>query len=382
MTRNPPDIAVPDLSGRLAIVTGANSGLGLGFTKRLAAAGAEVVLAVRDWGKGEEAMARIRAEIPIARVRMLPLDLSSLSNVAIFAAMFTAEGRPLDLLVNNAGVMMPPKRGTTEDGFELQFGSNYLGHFALTAHLLPVLRAADAPRVVSLSSILARAGRFDWDDLQAKKHYSPQGSYGLSKLSMLVFARELQLRSDAAGWGIRSLAAHPGSTLTNLQVTGPQSGGSTGGPMAAYMVSRGSGSRCRMASCPPCMPLQVWMPPGAATTVRVASPSSPDRPSSPPCRNVRYRQRTPRASGRSRNSSPGCRSPSDRLANRHDVSVWVVIRACIDGSRRRNAKPGQLRAEPLRGRSVFASSSDIPFVSGMNRETNRNDSSAKAAYSP
>lgn len=235
MTRNPPDIAVPDLSGRLAIVTGANSGLGLGFTKRLAAAGAEVVLAVRDWGKGEEAMARIRAEIPTARVRMLPLDLSSLSNVAIFAAMFTAEGRPLDLLVNNAGVMMPPKRGTTEDGFELQFGSNYLGHFALTAHLLPVLRAADAPRVVSLSSILARAGRFDWDDLQAKKRYSPQGSYGLSKLSMLVFARELQRRSDAAGWGIRSLAAHPGSTLTNLQVTGPQSGGSTGGPMAAYM---------------------------------------------------------------------------------------------------------------------------------------------------
>ena len=235
MTRTPPDIAVPELSGRLAIVTGANSGLGFALTARLAAAGAEVVLAVRNWSKGEEAIARIRAEIPTARLRMLPLDLSSLANIATFGAMFTAEGRPLDLLINNAGVMMLPKRGQTEDGFEVQFGSNYLGHFALTAHLLPRLSAAEAPRVVSLSSILARTGRFDWDDLQAERNYSPQGSYGLSKLSMLVFARELQRRSDASGWGIRSVAAHPGSTLTNLQVTGPRSGGSSGGAMAGYL---------------------------------------------------------------------------------------------------------------------------------------------------
>jgi NAD(P)-dependent dehydrogenase (short-subunit alcohol dehydrogenase family) len=235
MNRTPSDIAVPDLSGRLAIITGANSGLGFALTSRLAAAGAEVVLAVRNWGKGEEAIARIRAETPTARLRMLPLDLSSLGNIATFAAIFAAEARPLDLLINNAGVMMPPKRGTTEDGFELQFGSNYLGHFALTAHLLPQLRAAESARVVSLSSILARVGKFDWDELQAEKRYSPQRSYGLSKLSMLVFAREFQRRSDAAGWGIRSLAAHPGSTLTNLQVTGPQSGGSTGGAMAAYL---------------------------------------------------------------------------------------------------------------------------------------------------
>ena len=235
MTRTPPDIAVPDLSGRLAIVTGANSGLGFALTARLAAAGAEVVLAVRNWSKGEEAIARIRAEIPTARLRMLPLDLSSLANIATFGAMFTAEGRPLDLLINNAGVMMLPKRGQTEDGFEVQFGSNYLGHFALTAHLLPRLSAAGAPRVVSLSSILARTGRFDWDDLQAERHYSPQGSYGLSKLSMLVFARELQRRSEASGWGIRSVAAHPGSTLTNLQVTGPRSGGGSGGAMAGYL---------------------------------------------------------------------------------------------------------------------------------------------------
>lgn len=235
MTRTLPAVAVPDLSGRLVIVTGANSGLGFALTARLAAAGAEVILAVRNWSKGEEAIGRIRAQVPTARLRMLPLDLSSLVNIAAFAAMFAAEGRSLDLLINNAGVMMPPKRSTTEDGFELQFGSNYLGHFALTAHLLPQLRAAEAPRVVSLSSILARGGRFGWDDLQAEKHYSPGGSYGLSKLSMLVFARELQRRSDAAGWGIRSLAAHPGSTLTNLQVTGPQSGGTSGGAMATYL---------------------------------------------------------------------------------------------------------------------------------------------------
>jgi len=235
MTNTLRDVAVPDLSGLLAVVTGANSGLGFALTSRLAAAGAEVVLAVRNWAKGEEAVARIRVEIPTARLRMLPLDLSSLDNIARFAAMLTAEGRPLDLLINNAGVMMPPKQGTTQDGFELQFGSNYLGHFALTAHLLPLLRAAEAPRVVSLSSLLARSGRFDWNDLQSEKQYSPLRAYGLSKLSMLVFGRELDRQSAEAGWGIRSYAAHPGSTLTNLQVTGPQSGGTKGGALATYL---------------------------------------------------------------------------------------------------------------------------------------------------
>ena len=229
------DVVVPDLSGVLAVVTGANSGLGFALTSRLAAAEAEVILAVRNRGRGEEAVARIRAEVPTARLRMLPLDLSSLDTIARFAAMLTTEGRPLDLLINNAGVMMPPKRGTTQDGFELQFGSNYLGHFALTAHLLPLLRAAETPRVVSLSSLLARAGRFDWNDLQGEHKYSPPRAYGLSKLSMLVFGRELQRRSAAGGWGIRSYAAHPGSTLTNLQVTGPQSGGTGGGALATYL---------------------------------------------------------------------------------------------------------------------------------------------------
>ena len=229
MIRTLHDDVVPDLSGVLAVVTGANSGLGFAFTSRLAAAGAEVVLAVRNRGKGEEAVALIRSKIPTARLRVLPLDLSSLDTIARFAAMLTTEGRPLDLLINNAGVMMPPMRSLTQDGFELQFGSNYLGHFALTAHLLPLLRRAQKPRVVSLSSLLARAGRFNWDDLQGETKYSPPRAYGLSKLSMLVFGRELQQRSTAGGWGIQSCAAHPGSTLTNLQVTGPRSGGTGGG---------------------------------------------------------------------------------------------------------------------------------------------------------
>lgn len=121
--------------------------------------------------------------------------------------------------------MMPPTRQVTEDGFELQFGGNYLGHFALTAEVLPLLRAAKAPRVVSLSSVLASRGRLVWDDLQSARRYSASAAYGLSKLAMLMFARELQKRSDAAGWGLLSLAAHPGSTRTNLQSTGPKQGG-------------------------------------------------------------------------------------------------------------------------------------------------------------
>src|SRR6202012_4131326 len=136
-----------------------------------------------------------------------------------------AEGRPIDILINNAGVMTPPKRDTTADGFELQFGSNHLGHFALTAHLLPLLRAAHHARVVSLSSLAARqSGRIHFDDLQFDKSYSAMQAYGQSKLAVLMFARELDRRSRAAGWGIMSNAAHPGLTKTNLQITGPSHG--------------------------------------------------------------------------------------------------------------------------------------------------------------
>ncbi|MCU1535513.1 MAG: oxidoreductase [Glaciihabitans sp.] len=218
------DVAVPDLAGKLAVVTGANSGLGFGLTERFARAGAEVILAVRNQQRGEDAMARILQRVPQASLSIRSLDLSSLASVAAFAASLNSDGRPVDFLLNNAGVMMPPRRETTEDGFELQFGSNYLGHFALTAQLLPLLRAGNA-HVVSLSSLIARVGRLDWDDLQST-NYSPTRAYARSKLAMLMFARELQRRSVANGWGLRSNAAHPGSTVTNLQVSGPGLNGS------------------------------------------------------------------------------------------------------------------------------------------------------------
>jgi NAD(P)-dependent dehydrogenase (short-subunit alcohol dehydrogenase family) len=217
------DVTVPDLTGKLAIVTGANSGLGFGLTGRLAAAGAEVVMAVRNLEKGEAARAELLAAHPGATLRLEQIDLASLASVADFADRVTQHGRPVDILINNAGIMMPPEREVTDDGFELQFESNYLGHYALTARLLPLLRAAEAPRVTSLSSFMAYFGRYDWNDLQSER-YSPVRSYGLSKLAMLAFARELQARSDANGWGLLSDAAHPGFTRTNLQTTGPRRG--------------------------------------------------------------------------------------------------------------------------------------------------------------
>jgi NAD(P)-dependent dehydrogenase (short-subunit alcohol dehydrogenase family) len=218
------DIEVPDLTGQLAVVTGANSGLGFELTHRLALAGADVVLAVRNAEKGAAAVATLTAQNPAARLNLRIVDLSSLASVDAFATALTEYGQPIDLLINNAGVMAPPKRGITDDGFELQFGSNHLGPFALTARLLPLLRAATNPRVTSTSSIVARIGVLNWDDLQAEKRYVPYVSYGQSKLANLMFARELQKRSDAAGWGITSVAAHPGGTNTNLQTAGPREG--------------------------------------------------------------------------------------------------------------------------------------------------------------
>jgi NAD(P)-dependent dehydrogenase (short-subunit alcohol dehydrogenase family) len=215
---------VPDLSGRLAVVTGSNSGLGFGLARRLSAAGADVVMAIRNRAKGEAAIDEIRATVPNAKLTIKPLDLSSLAGVAALGEQLNADGRPIDILINNAGVMTPPKRDTTTDGFELQFGSNHLGHFALTAHLLPLLRAADSPRVVSLSSLAARQGRIHFDDPQFEKSYTPMQAYGQSKLAVLMFARELDRRSNEAGWDILSTAAHPGLTKTNLQIAGPSHG--------------------------------------------------------------------------------------------------------------------------------------------------------------
>jgi NAD(P)-dependent dehydrogenase (short-subunit alcohol dehydrogenase family) len=213
-----PDLAldVPDLRGRFAVVTGANSGLGFGLAKRLSAAGAEVVLAVRDRAKGERAIADIRREVPQAKLTIRQLDLSSLPSVAGLAEVLTAEGRPIDILINNAGVMTPPRRQQTRDGFELQFGTNHLGHFALTGQLLGLLRAAESARVVTVSSLAATQGNLDFGDVNAQRGYKPMRSYGVAKLAQLMFAVELDRRSRRGGWGLMSNAAHPGLTKTNL----------------------------------------------------------------------------------------------------------------------------------------------------------------------
>jgi NAD(P)-dependent dehydrogenase (short-subunit alcohol dehydrogenase family) len=209
-------LAVPDLSGKLAVVTGANSGLGFGLTKTLSAAGAEVVMAVRSKTKGEAAIAEIRRELPAAKLSTRNLDLSSLKSVAALGDELAAEGRPIDILINNAGVMTPPQRQETHDGFELQFGTNHLGHFALTGHLLPLLRAAESARVVTISSLAAGQRQLDFGDSNAQHDYKPMRSYGMAKLAQLMFAFELDRRSRRDGWGLMSNAAHPGLSKTNL----------------------------------------------------------------------------------------------------------------------------------------------------------------------
>jgi NAD(P)-dependent dehydrogenase (short-subunit alcohol dehydrogenase family) len=218
------DIDIPDQTGTLAVITGANSGIGFGITQRLAAAGAEVILAVRNLDKGKRAIRELLAENPTAKLSIEQIDLSSLQSVKDFAARLNERGRPINSLINNAGIMAPPTRHTTSDGFELQFGANYLGHFALTAGLLPLLRKAGSSRVVTMSSGVSSIGKINFDDLQSERRYSPVRSYAQSKLATLLFAIELHRRSLQHGWGILSNAAHPGATLTNLQTSGPTLG--------------------------------------------------------------------------------------------------------------------------------------------------------------
>jgi NAD(P)-dependent dehydrogenase (short-subunit alcohol dehydrogenase family) len=223
MARTRPDITVPDLSGKLAVVTGASDGVGLGLATRLAAAGAEVVMPVRNARKGEAAIARIRQEHPDAALSLRDLDLSSLRSVAALGATLLGENRPIHVLVNNAGVMTPPERQTTADGFELQFGSNHLGHFALVAHLLPLLRAGHA-RVTSQISVAANENTINWDDLNWERSYSGRRAYSQSKIAFGMFGLELDRRSQAAGWGITSNLAHPGVAPTNLLAARPEVG--------------------------------------------------------------------------------------------------------------------------------------------------------------
>ncbi|OLE36340.1 MAG: short-chain dehydrogenase [Actinobacteria bacterium 13_1_20CM_3_68_9] len=209
---------IADQAGRTAVVTGANSGLGLVTARELARGGASVVLACRNVQKGDAAAAKIRAAVPGAQLQVSELDLSSLASVRQFAR--TLEVGEVAVLINNAGIMMPPQQQTA-DGFELQFGTNHLGHFALTGLLLERLGRAEAPRVVTVSSLEHKSGHVHFDDLQLIHGYTPRKAYRQSKLANAVFGLELDRRLRAAGSPVVSVLAHPGYSDTNLQSTGP-----------------------------------------------------------------------------------------------------------------------------------------------------------------
>ncbi|KKX25048.1 SDR family oxidoreductase [Rhizobium sp. LC145] len=210
---------IPPQHGCTAVVTG-TGGLGYEDALALARAGASVVIAGRNPRKGAEAVAAIRQAVPGGQVRFGKVDLANLASIAEFAAKLAQEQDGLDLLINNAGVMTPPERRQTSDGFELQFGTNYLGHFALTAHLLPLLKEGRNARVVTLGSVAARSGAINFDDLQAQRGYKRGPVYSQSKLACVMFALELSRRSKAACWGVESLAAHPGVSRTDLLPNG------------------------------------------------------------------------------------------------------------------------------------------------------------------
>jgi NAD(P)-dependent dehydrogenase (short-subunit alcohol dehydrogenase family) len=207
---------IPDQSGRVAIVTGSNSGIGYETARALATKGAEVILAVRNMDAGKAAVDRITTETPNARCEAMRLDLSSLASVRSFVEAFQQKHRRLDLLINNAGVMVPPY-SKTEDGFELQFGVNHLGHFALTGLLLDMIRRTSGSRIVTVSSMAHRYGEITFDDLNREAEYKPMPTYGQSKLANLLFTYELQRKLDGKETNTIAVAAHPGWTATELQ---------------------------------------------------------------------------------------------------------------------------------------------------------------------
>ena len=216
---------VPDQTGRLAVVTGANSGTGKEAAARLAGAGARVVMAVRNLDKGEQAKRDLLARVPDADLSVQRIDLADLASVTEFAEAVLDSGRPVDILVNNAGVMAVPTRVTTVDGFELQLASNYLGHFALTGRLLPALLAAPSSRVATMTSTWANYGSIDLDDLQwERRRYRKWFAYAQSKLADLLFTLRLADLAQDNGWSLTSTAAHPGFTRTNLQSAGASLG--------------------------------------------------------------------------------------------------------------------------------------------------------------
>jgi NAD(P)-dependent dehydrogenase (short-subunit alcohol dehydrogenase family) len=228
---------IPSQTGKTALITGANSGLGFEAAKVLAERETTVVLAVRSIAKGEAAAAAIRAAAPAARLEVAALDLANLAAIRQFAAGFAQTHSRLDLLINNAGVMAIPRR-TTADGFEMQFGTNHLGHFALTGLLLPLILATPTARVVTVSSGAHIFGKIHFDDLQSARSYSKWAAYGQSKLANLLFAYELQRRLAAAGSRVLSVAAHPGYAATNLQTVGPEMAGSKRGVRVMAAANR------------------------------------------------------------------------------------------------------------------------------------------------
>jgi NAD(P)-dependent dehydrogenase (short-subunit alcohol dehydrogenase family) len=238
---------IPDLTGRTAVVTGANSGIGFGAAVELARHGATVTLATRDPGRGADALARLKSEVPAADAGLGRLDLADLSSVRAFAAGYAPDG--LDLLVNNAGVMAVPLRHTP-DGFESQFGTNHLGHFALTGLLLPKLLARPGARVVTVTSPYHKIGRIDFADLDARGRYRKWPAYAQSKLANLLFTFELQRRADAAGVELLALSAHPGYAATNLQTAGPRLAGNKLMERASEVVSRVVGQSARDGALP------------------------------------------------------------------------------------------------------------------------------------
>lgn len=207
---------IPDLAGKRMLVTGAASGIGFETARALAQHGAEVLIADRNKVAGRAAVDRIRALRPDARVRFLHLDLSRLQDVSDFGAALVAKRRPLDVLINNAGINSISQRQLSADGHELTFAIGHLGHYVLTGTLLPLLNAATAPRVVTVSSLMHGSGRIDWADLQLERNYRPQRAYNQTKLANLLFAREFQRRIDRAGGRIRSIAVHPGVARTAI----------------------------------------------------------------------------------------------------------------------------------------------------------------------
>lgn len=232
---------IPDLSGKVAIVTGASSGLGLIAARELAAHGADVTLAVRNTAKGAQASAEIRATHPNAQVTVAHLDLTDLANIATFAETFAKSHKRLDILINNAGIMGLPTREVTKDGFEAQFGTNHLGHFALTGNLLPLIKKTKGARIVTVSSNLHKNGSMNFDDLNAEKSYKGWGAYSQSKLANLLFTSELQRRLAAAKVDAIAVAAHPGWSNTPLMVSGPMKG------RGAFMKWLGQSVNNRMA---------------------------------------------------------------------------------------------------------------------------------------